>query len=316
MSLTFSLYLKQNSNPSEKSRLPLEDIYLEGENGSTVILVHGLTGTPNEMKFLAGYLNKQGYSVICPRLAFHGGPLPILKKAKWQNFYESVRQAMMRVQGSAKHGHIFVGGLCMGALLTLLLAEEFQNKISGVSCLAPTFFYDGWNMPWYRHLLPLAYLTPLKHFFYFKEDFPYGVKNEAIRARIHKYYRDARLDNIEGVAELGYPYLPVVLLYEHHLLAKNLIKRFPLIQVPVQLIQAKDDDTTSIKNSELVLHRIGSAVKEMVLLEDSYHVITVDQERHVVAKKMADFFSRFRTTKTKMSLAGDFKHEPSRSEFR
>ncbi len=40
---------------------------LKGDNGSAVILAHGLTGTPNEMRFLAGYLNKRGHTVVCPR---------------------------------------------------------------------------------------------------------------------------------------------------------------------------------------------------------------------------------------------------------
>ena len=52
----------------------------------------------------------------------------------------------------------------------LLLADEFKERVSGVCCLAPTLFYDGWNTPWARFILPLGYFTPLRHFFYFKEE--------------------------------------------------------------------------------------------------------------------------------------------------
>ena len=61
---------------------------------------------------------------------------------------------------------------------------------------------------------------------------------------------------------------------------------------PVQLIQAKDDDVASVKNSKFIYDKVRSEIKEMVLLYNSYHVITADQERETVAEKVADFFHR------------------------
>jgi len=63
---------------------------------------------------------------------------------------------------------------------------------------------------------------------------------------------------------------------------------------PIQLMQAKDDDVASVKNSKLIYDTVGSEIKEMVLLYNSYHVITADQERETVAEKVADFFYRVR----------------------
>ncbi len=60
--------------------------------------------------------------------------------------------------------------------------------------------------------------------------------------------------------------------------------------MPVQLIQARDDDMTSIRNSTFIYDKIGSALKEIVLLDDCYHVITADQERATVARSMDSFF--------------------------
>jgi carboxylesterase len=159
-----------------------------------------------------------------------------------------------------------------------------------VSCLSPTLFYDGWNIPWSRHLIPLCYHTPLKYFFFFKEDPPYGIKNERLRKIIHRYYNKARFEDMEGVAEYGYPYFPGMLICQLHLLVKHLTKRLPYIETPVQMIQAKEDDITSVKNSLFIRDNIGSKKKDLVLLYDSYHVITADQERDVVAEKMNGFF--------------------------
>ncbi len=273
---------------------------LDGSNGSSVILIHGLTGTPNEMRFLANYLNKKGYTVICPRLANHGEPLPVLKHTKWQELYRSVRdhpEVKKALTGSAfGAGPVFVSGLSMGALLSLVIADEFKERISGVTCLAPTLFYDGWNTPGARFFMPLA-CTPIKYFFYFKEEPPYGIRNEAIQARVHKYYSAASLDHMENVAQHGYPFYPVTQLYQLKLLVKYLSKRLCRMKTPVQLIQAKDDDMTSIKNSKYIYDRVRSEIKEMIFLYNSYHVISVDQERDIVAEKMEGFFGRILKSK-------------------
>ena len=267
-------------------------LIFNGTSDTAVLLIHGLTGTPNEMAFLSSFLSKNGFSVFSPRLANHGEPIGILKNSKWQDFYGSVREAFIKIETTQKPKTIFVTGLCMGGLLALLLAHEFPDRISGVSCLAPTIFYDGWSVPWYSFFLPLAYYTPLKHFIYVKEDPPYGIKNETIRQRVHKYYSEADLNNIDSVAQYGYPYVPLTLLYQQHLLANHVTKYLSSIRVPVQLIHSKEDDTVSIKNSKFIHDRVGSEIKELITLENSYHLITVDYDRNMVAQKMNDFFSQ------------------------
>lgn len=296
MSVIFSLGFKSSGKKDSPETRPADNGFsLKGDNGSTVILIHGLTGTPNEMKSLGSFLHRKGYSVICPRLANHGEPMEILKKTRWQEFYGSVREILVTGELARATGPIFASGLSMGALFALLLADEFKDRISAVSCLAPTLFYDGWNTPHSKFFLPLGYRTFLKHFFYFKEEPPYGIKNEAIRDRIHRYYANAKLDDMDAVAQYGYPFFPVTLLYQLQLIVKRLKKRLPGMHFPVQLIQAKDDDMTSIKNSKFIYDRIGSAAKEIVLLYNSYHVITADQERDLVAEKVEGFFSRSRS---------------------
>src|SRR3989338_7721249 len=130
MSVVFSLDIKGLFKPSSK-QIPQsgDGFYLNGDNGSTVILIHGLTGTPNEMKYLAGFLHKKGYSVICPRLANHGEPIRILKNTKWQSFYESVRDVIVNGEAASSSGPIFAAGLSIGALLALLLADEFKDRV-------------------------------------------------------------------------------------------------------------------------------------------------------------------------------------------
>jgi carboxylesterase len=289
-------------------------IFLNGDGSGTLFLVHGLTGTPNEMKYLANFFNKKkGYTVICPRLANHGAPLPVLKKTQWREFYDSLRDSFLQARSEIK-GPIFAAGLSMGALLSLLLAEEFPGQIAGVSCLSPTLFYDGWNVPWFSKIvLPLLYATPLKHVAYYKEEPPYGIKNKALQSRIHKYYNNARFQDQQGVAEYGYPYFPMSLLHQLRKLIAHLIERLPAIQAPVQLIQAREDDLTSVRNSRFIYENIGSRHKEIVMLDDCYHVITADQERGTVARNMDTFFSNIMAAAATATVK-ESSHDPIPAE--
>ncbi|HTQ31749.1 MAG TPA: alpha/beta hydrolase, partial [Opitutaceae bacterium] len=185
--------------------------------------------------------------------------------------------------------NVYVAGLSMSALFVLLLAEEFGDKLAGGVCLAPTLFFDGWNVPWYNRLLPLASHTPLKYRVYFKEQPPYGIKNKTIRGMVHRFYSRAKLDDIEGVAKYGYAYFPVSLFHELRRLARTIIPLLGRVRTPLLLIHPQEDDTASLKNSELIYDRISSPIKKLVVLMDSYHVITADQEREKVAVEMKAF---------------------------
>ncbi|MBF0531492.1 MAG: alpha/beta fold hydrolase [Candidatus Omnitrophica bacterium] len=289
MAVKFSFQVPK-LEPTSGSALMNQGIAMRGKNGAAVILLHGLTGTPNEMRFLANRLNGAGFSVLCPRLANHDRPLQILKNTPWQDFYETGRQAFFKAREYSDT--IFVSGLSMGALLALLLADEFPQAIAGVSCLSPTLFYDGWNCPWYRCFLPVAYWTQLHRFIYFEENPPYGIKNKAIQQKAHEYFSRMHTGHAADIDRYGYPLFPVSLLRQLEILVRRLKTRLPHIAAPVQIIQAKEDDMTSVKNAEFIYDRIASRQKEIVLLEDSYHIITADQERGKVVDRMKDFFTR------------------------
>jgi carboxylesterase len=241
------------------------------------------------MRYLAFALNKQGYRVNCPRLANHGQPLAVLKRTTWEQLYQPLRTTFLEELKSGNK--VFVGGLSMSALFVLLLAEEFQDRLAGGVCLAPTLFFDGWNVPWYHRLLPLAAHTPLKYCLYFKESPPYGIKNEKIRAMVHRYYHRARLADIGQIAKYGYAYFPVSLFHQLQRLTRTVIPLLGRINAPLLLIHPQEDDTASVKNSELIHRRISSRVKQLVILTDSYHVVTADQEREKVGRVMLEFLA-------------------------
>src|ERR1700755_2174081 len=82
---------------------------------SGVLLIHGLTGTPTEMRFVGNGLNRAGFSVLGMQLAGHCGDENDLLATGWRDWYASVVEAATRFR--AEVDHLFVAGLSMGAVL-------------------------------------------------------------------------------------------------------------------------------------------------------------------------------------------------------
>jgi carboxylesterase len=267
-------------------------ISLSAKNGCVVLLLHGLTGTPTELAYIAYHLrHRGGHSVRVPRLANHGQPLSVLARTTWRQLHASAKEAFLeaRIAARAQKLPLVVGGLSLGAVLSLTLAAEYPDDVAGVACLSPTLFYDGWNVPWYQKLLPMVSYTPLKYFSYFRESEPYGLKDEELRSKIANQYGKTSLRDSAGAAALGYAHFPVRLFCEMRPLVAHCKRALPAVTSPVLLVQAENDDMTGPKNAEYILGRVGSARRELVMLKQSYHLVTVDLERDVVAERLQAF---------------------------
>jgi carboxylesterase len=271
--------------------IPDTSFFMPGDR-NLCFLIHGLTGTAKEMGSIAQRLNKQGFSVAAPLMLNHDKSISCLKRTAWQELYNSIRDEFVKY--SNDYENIFVAGLSSGALIGILLAYEFPEKVKALNCFSPTLFYDGWGNPKSKVLLPLVYRTPFKYWFYFKEEYPYGLKNKRLRSKVERFYKDAKLFDYSKVHLYGYPVIPVSCMHQNSLLAKKVISVLKDVQTPIQLLQARDDDVTSPKNSYYIYENIGSKDKKIIFLEDSYHIITADQERDKVAEETVAFFEKHR----------------------
>ena len=273
------------------TNIPDTSFFLPGDK-NLCLLIHGLTGTAKEMSSIAQNLNKRGFSVACPLMANHDKSISCLKRTTWEKLYSSVRNEFTKYAND--YENILVAGLSFGALIGILLAHEFPNKVKALNCFSPTLFFDGWANPKLRFLLPLVFKTPLQYYFYLKEGYPYGIKNQRLRSRIENFYKKSDLFDYSKVHLYGYPVIPVSSMHQNHLLAKQVMKILPKVTTPIQLLQAKDDDVTSPKNSYYIYKHIGSSDKKVLLFENSYHIIIADQERDKVAERTLAFFEKYR----------------------
>ena len=278
--------------PQRAVALPDRGIFLPADGGCVVMLLHGLTGTPTELGYIAYHLHYRGrFTVHCPRLVNHGQPLGVLARTTWQELYASAKLAFeeARATARAKGVPLVIGGLSLGAVLCLMLTAEYPADIAGVACLSPTLFYDGWNVPWMHKLIPFVDYTPLKYFAFFREDEPYGLRDEALREKVAAQYRKTSLHESGCASALGYAHFPVRLFCEMRPLISRCKRDLPKVTSPVLLVQAEKDDMTSPRNSQYIYDHVGSARRELTLLRESYHVVTADLERGKVAARLQEF---------------------------
>src|SRR5205823_14804258 len=139
-------------------------IFLRGDGGCRVMLLHGLTGCPTELGYLAHWLRGRGrFHVSCPRLVNHGQPLGVLARTTSAQLYQSAKDAFLEARAAARAEGVplVIGGLSLGANLSLMLAAEFPDDVAGAAWLAPTLFYVGWSVPLYAWVFPLVGFKPL-----------------------------------------------------------------------------------------------------------------------------------------------------------
>lgn len=255
--------------------------HLQGSGGKGVLLIHGMTGAPSEMKFLARELNRRGFTVHVPMLAGHGGDKAALLRTGWRDWLRTVEHAYEMLQ--AEVATVYAAGICAGGALSVALAAR-RPKLAGIAVLSTTFAYDGWNMKSWYGAAPLINLTanfPGLRAIDFAEPHPFGIKNERLRARIER--------DPAGVIEGALDRLPLGSLSQLYRLGRHVLDIAPSVRTPALLLHASDDDMSHPRNAEKLRARLGGPV-ELTFLHNSYHMIHVDQERRRVAELTADFF--------------------------
>lgn len=282
-----------------------------GQGRTGVLLIHGLGGTPIELKLVAKGLARNGFKVSCCQLAGHCGTSDDLISTTWEDWYASVEQAFETLRQECDT--VVVGGLSMGAVLALHLAAKRPDEVHGLALYAPTLWYDGWAMPWYRFLLGFGMKSPLgrwvvRRFYSFVETEPYGIKDPTIRAVVVAAMQSGD-STLAGV--LTTPGDAVIQLYR---LANTVKRELPQIEAPTFIVQAREDDLSSLRNTEYLQRNLGGLV-DTLILDDSYHIVTVDRQRDLLIEGTVAFgtllASRMRTHGQSDEIIRPIKGKPA-----
>lgn len=314
--------LKENLSsgmPGAKST----DIFLPSPSTETLVyLIHGVTGTPLEMKYLGRRLSRSGCSVYLPTLPGHCSKYRDMVRSDEKGWLNHVR--MQLAHARLHYQQLFVAGLSAGALLAL--EASLNVPVEGIGVLSPTLFYDGWNVPWTLRLLPPAmkYIPPsLQQWFFHVDGAPYGIKDPALQNRIREAYHplsrmkktfgrvfspagrsSTQPERSRSAEAVGYPLFSLKTLADLDRLYTQIRENLHRVTAPTLILQAEEDDFTSPKNAEFIYQAIGSKEKQLILLDDCYHVITVDKQRNRVAEEMIQFVDRQSRSTVEMKGAG------------
>jgi carboxylesterase len=260
------------------SSVDTNEFFLPGA-GVSALLIHGLTGTPYEMRFLGERLAARGVRVRGVRLAGHAGTPEELGEAGYDNWYESVVKSLEELRQYGEPNVIV--GQSAGAVLAARLAADQSESVAGLALLAPAFFLQTSTTLALRGLRGL--LGSLLDRIYLFNPGASDIHDLAARS-IHPSCRLMPLSAPVKLLDLSALVRPML----------------PRITQPALVMHAQHDHTCPMrKNVRYAMKHLGSAEKHAVELEESYHVISVDSEKERVAGEVAEFVERFRVAPQK-----------------
>lgn len=260
--------------------LDFELIHKNPQSKKAVLLFHGLTGSPYELKKYGQFLYNNGYDVYADCIPGHGNKVDEIYTVTyhdWLNFsYKKFEELY------SNYEEVYVSGLCLGAILAIAVGIRYPDKVKGIAAFSTTLFLDGWRLPWYSFLLPLGLSTILRFYYNYPECDPHGIKNETVRRIVKKLLQKG---------EVGMNDFPMTGIYELLKLSKYVQKNLVKFKSPILIIHSNEDDLSSTKSADVVYKKISSVDKEKIILNNSYHMVLYDNEKDFVFEKALKFFN-------------------------
>jgi len=250
------------------------------------LLIHGLGGTPIEMGYVAQGLARAGHTVHVPQLAGHCGSVEDLRATRWQHWYGSVEHEHRRMAAYCRR--IVVCGLSMGAILAIHHAARYPREVAAVGLYAPTLWLDGWGIPWYSALFRLITQKWCADLVNFAERDPWGIKDPRLRTLVEQAITSG------DSSRAGIAALPGGLMLELRWLVRRVKEELPQVCQSVLIVHPREDDRASLRNMQYLQDQLGGMV-ETVVLDDSYHVVTLDRQRQLVVSRTLDFVAQLPT---------------------
>jgi esterase/lipase len=218
----------------------------EGRTG--VLLVHGFTGTPMSMRPWGEHLAAEGFAVRCPLLPGHG--------TRWQDCNASTEEQWLGAveaafdELAAECDRVFVAGLSMGGTLSIRLAEIRPDDVAGLVLVNPALLTERFD----AKLVPVIAL--------FTGSWA-PIANDIKKA---------------GTVELAYPKLPTRAFVRLRKLWAATRADLAKVTAPVIVYRSREDHVVEAVSTQTLLAGISSTDATEMVLEDSYHVATLDND--------------------------------------
>jgi carboxylesterase len=240
-----------------------------------VVLLHGFTGTPFEMRLLGEWLAERGLAVEGPRLAGHAGTTSDLAATGWPDWLASASQALDRVRSRCERA--VVCGLSMGGLLALELGRRRPDEIAALCALAPALFLA----PAALRFVDLTRRVPV-------------VRRAALPKLAGSDISDREMRRLNNIAQ-GRSWMPLAALTSLVDLGQEVRSHLAEVRLPILLAHSRNDHTVPFTCMEAVAQAVGTPRRDVrqLILERSHHVITLDVERELVFQAVADHIAEY-----------------------
>ncbi|WP_128331497.1 carboxylesterase [Apibacter sp. HY039] len=228
--------------------------FLKG-NDIGILIIHGFTGSTQSMREVAYQLNRLGYTIQMPRLKGHGTTPEDMETTSYKDWIESVENAYSELKTKVKN--LFVLGLSMGGTLTLYCS--IHHKIDGAITINAAI-----NLPEFKVL-------------YDDSQSPRFIPG--IGSDIKK----------EGIKEWAYDRTPKKCIQDILTLSNQVREKLSYIKCPLLIFKSKEDHIVPPDNQDYIFSHTGSENKELIELENSYHVATLDNDQELIIQKTHHF---------------------------
>lgn len=229
-----------------------------GSGKKACLLIHGFTGTPAQMRPLGEYLAGLGYHVVGIRLPGHGQTPALMEKSSWRDWLAHAEETANALRRS--HESVYIGGLSMGGVISLILGERgYADAV--MSYAAPMrihskgAFFSRFIWPVYRY-----------------RKWPPVTKKDFLDDYGH-----------------GYDATPMRRVKDLHHLMHMAEKGLATLTCPLLVVQSHHDETVRPVSADIIYSRAASAKKELLMLADSPHELTIGCDRERIFARTAAF---------------------------
>jgi carboxylesterase len=237
---------------------------LPGRGSAAALCLHGLTGTPYEVRALGEALARAGIRALGPALPGHNLTPAELARTSYGEWLDAAREHLRMLRG--RHDRVFLVGISMGGLLSLALAAE-EPVDAAVVVATPLRFSRS-----------LVTLVPLIRPFlpYARKRGGSDIREEAARSR-----------------HPSYDVMPLASVHELIRLQRLVRGRLARVSAPILVAHGALDRTARPSDAHWIHAGVGSAERKLLMLEASGHVATVDHDGPLLARAVVEFLNRF-----------------------
>jgi carboxylesterase len=248
--------------------IPIGTLDVPGARPS-VLALHGFGATPQEVQMVVDMAGELGLRALAPLLPGHGLSVQDLAQTRWLDWRGAAGRALDELL--AEGGKAIVVGSSMGSLLALDLAADYPEHVIGIGVLAPAIRL--WRFP----SMALAVLCGL------------GVPDFSLP----KSHADIR-DPAARRSQVTYAAQPLYAGNEVRLAGRRVSQRLAAIRCPAFVAHGRDDHVCPVANAHRVYAELGTPAwaKELLILPQSYHIITRDVERGLLRTRLQSFVER------------------------